>query len=58
VERRKASIGGAMECLALYLSLPYRAVGLIEALGIPLVLGPVYLLVRTTNLRENFLRGR
>jgi len=47
-----------MECLALYLSLPYRAVGLIEALGVPLVLGPVYLVLRTTNLGEKFLRGR
>ena len=47
-----------MESLALYLSLPYRAVGLIETLGVVLVLGPVYLLVRTTNPDEQFLSGR
>jgi len=47
-----------MECLALYLSLPYRAVGLIEASRRPARPGPVYLLPRTTNPDEKFLSGR
>ena len=47
-----------MECLALYLSLPYRAVGLIEAPRVCSSWGPVYLLIRTPNPDENFLSGR